>query len=135
LGRKNWQKANFENRAPARSGLRQDKLHDFEIPSPHRGETVLHLFVAFGRNAVIVSPAPAIGVHNTIWSLDGSRVFMSGQRSRVMSSADAKTHMLVQTIGPFTNFVLPFTINGTNTGVNISAAQIERRAADPDPAC
>ena len=40
---------------------------------------------------------------------------MSGQRSRVMSVADPKTHTLVQTIGPFTNFVPPFTTHGTNT--------------------
>jgi hypothetical protein len=55
------------------------------------------------------------GAHNTIWSLDGSRVFMSGQQSDTISVADAATHTVVQTIGPFSNVVRPFTINGTNT--------------------
>jgi DNA-binding beta-propeller fold protein YncE len=40
---------------------------------------------------------------------------MSGQRSRAISVADAKTHTVVQTVGPFSNFVRPFTINGSAT--------------------
>jgi DNA-binding beta-propeller fold protein YncE len=55
------------------------------------------------------------GPHNTIWSLDGSRVFLSGQRSHVVLVADAKAHTIVQTVGPFTDNVRPYTINGSNT--------------------
>jgi DNA-binding beta-propeller fold protein YncE len=55
------------------------------------------------------------GAHNTIWSVDGSRVFMSGQRSSTISVADPKTHTVVQTVGPFSNFIRPFTINGSAT--------------------
>jgi DNA-binding beta-propeller fold protein YncE len=55
------------------------------------------------------------GAHNTIWSIDGSQVFMSGQRSQAISVADAKAHTVVQIVGPFSNFVRPFTINGSAT--------------------
>jgi WD40 repeat protein len=61
-------------------------------------------------------PTPAsAGAHNTIWSLDGSKVFMAGLRSATMSIADPKTNSVVQTVGPFANFVRPFTVNGAGT--------------------
>src|SRR5262245_12776584 len=45
-------------------------------------------------------PTPAsLGAHNTIWSVDGSKVFMAGLQSNTMSVADPKTHTVVQTVG------------------------------------
>jgi len=55
------------------------------------------------------------GAHNTIWSLDGTKVFMAGLRSNTMSIADPATNSIVQTIGPFANSVRPFTVNGAGT--------------------
>ena len=61
-------------------------------------------------------PTPASqGAHNTIWSLDGSKVFLAGLRSSTMSIADPRTNSIVQTVGPFANFVRPFTVNGAGT--------------------
>lgn len=61
-------------------------------------------------------PTPASdGAHNTVWSLDGTKVFLAGLRSTTMSIADAKTHTIVQTVGPFANVVRPFTVNGAGT--------------------
>jgi hypothetical protein len=61
-------------------------------------------------------PTPASnGAHNTIWSLDGTKVFMAGLRSNTMSIADPATNSIVQTVGPFANSVRPFTINGAGT--------------------
>jgi WD40 repeat protein len=61
-------------------------------------------------------PTPATqGAHNTIWSTDGSKVFMAGLRSNTMSIADPKTNTVVQTIGPFSAPVRPFTVNGAGT--------------------
>jgi len=62
-----------------------------------------------------VQTPQSVGAHNTIWSLDGSKVFMAGLQSNVMSIADAKTHAVVQTVGPFGNRVRPFTVNGAGT--------------------
>ena len=46
--------------------------------------------------------------HNTVFSLDGSRVFLSGP---TVGIADTKTNTVVETI-QFGNSVRPFTING-----------------------
>jgi DNA-binding beta-propeller fold protein YncE len=57
--------------------------------------------------------APATdGAHNTIYAIDGSRVFMAGLRSRAISIADARTHTVAQTVGGFTNNCRVFTIDG-----------------------
>jgi hypothetical protein len=53
-----------------------------------------------------------MGSHNTIFSLDGSRVFLTGWHTNVMHIVDAKTNTIVKTI-KFGNIVRPFTINGT----------------------
>jgi DNA-binding beta-propeller fold protein YncE len=61
-------------------------------------------------------PTPASnGAHNTIWSLDGTKVFMAGLRSNTMSIADPATNSIIQTVGPFANSVRPFTVNGAGT--------------------
>lgn len=59
------------------------------------------------------------GSHNTIYGLDGSRVYLAGLRSPLLSVADTKTHAL-QTVGPFSNFIRPFTVNGRGTLVFVN---------------
>jgi DNA-binding beta-propeller fold protein YncE len=55
------------------------------------------------------------GAHNTIYGPDGTRVYLAGLRSPVLSVVDAKTHTVVNQIGPFSNSIRPFTINGSQT--------------------
>jgi DNA-binding beta-propeller fold protein YncE len=55
------------------------------------------------------------GAHNTIYGPDGSRVYLAGLRSPILSVADTRTHTVVSAIGPFSNSVRPFTINGSQT--------------------
>lgn len=55
------------------------------------------------------------GAHNTIYGPDGSRVYLAGLRSTFLSVADSKTHTVVKQIGPFSNVIRPFTINGSQT--------------------
>jgi hypothetical protein len=55
------------------------------------------------------------GAHNTLYSRDGTRVYLAGLHSPVLSVADAHTHTVVSTVGPFTREVRPFTINGAQT--------------------
>jgi DNA-binding beta-propeller fold protein YncE len=72
------------------------------------------------------------GAHNTIYTLDGSRVFMGALNSRYMNIADTKTHTIAQTVGPFgtekdmeyaggagRGVIRPFTINGKGTIVYV----------------
>jgi hypothetical protein len=53
--------------------------------------------------------------HNTVYSLDGSRVYLAGLRSPLLSIADAKTHKVVATVGPFGHSIRPFTVNAAQT--------------------
>ncbi len=53
--------------------------------------------------------------HNTIYGLSGERVYLDDIASPWLHIADPKTHTLVDKIGPFKNFIRPFTINGKET--------------------
>jgi DNA-binding beta-propeller fold protein YncE len=83
---------------------------------PGNGGAQWYAAAAKTGNLIAIVPTPKTdGAHNTIWSVDGSRVFMSGQRSATISVSDPQAHTVVQTVGPFSNFVRPFTINGSAT--------------------
>ncbi|MCW3093574.1 MAG: hypothetical protein JWP81_4643 [Ferruginibacter sp.] len=53
--------------------------------------------------------------HNTIYEPTGAHVYMGDIASPWLYVADAKTHQLVNKIGPFANFIRPFTINGKHS--------------------
>lgn len=53
--------------------------------------------------------------HNTIYGLSGKNVYLDDIASPWLYVADAKKHELVNKIGPFANFIRPFTINGKET--------------------
>jgi DNA-binding beta-propeller fold protein YncE len=55
------------------------------------------------------------GSHNTICSLDGTRAYLAGLRSRLLSVVDTKTQEIVQTVGPFNGPIRPFTVNAAKT--------------------
>jgi sugar lactone lactonase YvrE len=55
------------------------------------------------------------GSHNTVCGLDGSRMYLAGLKSNVLSIADTKTHKVVATAGPFSNVIRPFTVNAAQT--------------------
>jgi DNA-binding beta-propeller fold protein YncE len=52
------------------------------------------------------------GAHNTVFGLDGARVYLAGLRSPVLRVADARTHAVVGEVGPFGNVIRPFTVSG-----------------------
>ncbi len=53
--------------------------------------------------------------HNTIYGPDGRRVYLAGLKSPLLSVADPATHTVVKEVGPFSNVIRPFTINGAQT--------------------
>jgi DNA-binding beta-propeller fold protein YncE len=87
----------------------------------YRGTTASggrHWYVVDAATGNLIKKLPTPGndgPHNTIWSLDGSRVYLSFERSHNVLVSDSKTHTVVQNIGPFSNNVRPFTITGSNT--------------------
>ncbi len=53
--------------------------------------------------------------HNTIYGPSGKQVYMGDIASPWLWVADTKKHEVVNKVGPFANFVRPFTINGKET--------------------
>jgi DNA-binding beta-propeller fold protein YncE len=53
--------------------------------------------------------------HNTVYGLDGKRVYLAGLGSPFLSVASTDTHKVEKTVGPFGNFIRPFTVNGAQT--------------------
>jgi DNA-binding beta-propeller fold protein YncE len=55
------------------------------------------------------------GSHNTIYGPDGRRVYLAGLRSPLLSVADTASQTVTQKVGPFSNVIRPFTINGSQS--------------------
>ena len=55
------------------------------------------------------------GAHNTVYGPDGRRVYLAGLKSKLLAVADPATHTVVTEVGPFSNVIRPFTINGAQT--------------------
>ncbi|MDB5144125.1 MAG: hypothetical protein JWQ66_2838 [Mucilaginibacter sp.] len=53
--------------------------------------------------------------HNTVYGLSGDHVYLDDIASLWLKIADTKTHTIVNKVGPFGNFIRPFTINGKET--------------------
>jgi DNA-binding beta-propeller fold protein YncE len=55
------------------------------------------------------------GSHNTVCGLDGTRAYLAGLRSPLLSLVDTQTQKVVSTVGPFAAAIRPFTVNGAQT--------------------
>lgn len=64
---------------------------------------------------VVAELHPKSRAHNTVYGIDGSRAYMAGLASPVLSIADTTTHMITATCGPFAGSIRPFTVNGSQT--------------------
>ena len=63
----------------------------------------------------IARVSPNSGAHNTVYGSDGTRAYLAGLRSPWLTVADTEKHSIAQRIGPFSNSVRPFTVNGKQT--------------------
>jgi DNA-binding beta-propeller fold protein YncE len=64
---------------------------------------------------VLAKITPNSGAHNTIYGPDGTRVYLAGLKSPVLNIAETEHHAIEKTVGPFSNVIRPFTINGSQT--------------------
>lgn len=64
---------------------------------------------------LITRVTPNTGSHNTIWSPDGSRVYLAGLHYNYLLVADPKANKVTEEVGPFSSVVRPFTVNGSNS--------------------
>jgi len=64
---------------------------------------------------VIARITPDSGAHNTVYGLDGKFAYMAGLKSPLLSVAATETHTIAKTVGPFSDSIRPFTVNGQQT--------------------
>jgi hypothetical protein len=64
---------------------------------------------------VLAKIVPNSGAHNTVYGSDGSRAYLAGLRSPLLTVADTKTHTSNSSVGPFSNSIRPFTVNAAQT--------------------
>ncbi len=60
------------------------------------------------------------GSHNTIIGPNGKEGYMAGLKSPLLAVADLTTNQVARTVGPFSNVIRPFTINGKQTLVYVN---------------
>jgi hypothetical protein len=63
----------------------------------------------------VLNMGPKYRAHNTVGSLDGTRVYLAGIGSTSLPIADPKTHKIIATAGPFSAGIRPFTVNAAQT--------------------
>ena len=64
------------------------------------------------------------GAHNTIYGANGKEVYLAGLKSPLLAVADPKTHEVVRKIGPFSNSIRPFTVNGKQSLVFVNVNEL-----------
>ena len=65
--------------------------------------------------AIIAKIESRSGSHNTVCSLDGTKVYLAGLKSPFLLVADADDYKVLKRVGPFSNVIRPFTVNGSGT--------------------
>jgi len=63
----------------------------------------------------IARVTPDSHAHNTVYGLDGQRCYLAGLGSPMLTVADTTTHTIHHTVGPFSENIRPFTVNGKQT--------------------
>lgn len=79
------------------------------LEGPHW--TVLDADTGAVRSTIVTNS----GAHNTIYGPDGRHVYLAGLKSKMLAVADPASHKVVAEVGPFSNVIRPFTINGAQT--------------------
>lgn len=68
------------------------------------------------ETGVVIKKIPGFTrTHNTLYGLSGNYVYLDDLASQWLKIADTKTNTVVSKVGPFGNFIRPFTINGKET--------------------
>ncbi|MGB0581593.1 MAG: YncE family protein [Limisphaerales bacterium] len=73
---------------------------------------------------VIAKIVPQSRSHNTIFGLDGKEVYLAGLGSPWLTIADTSTHAVARKVGPFSQSIRPFTVNGDQTLVFVNINQL-----------
>jgi len=74
--------------------------------------------------ATLAQITPKSGAHNTVVGPDGKFAYLAGLKAPLLTVADTATNSAVKTVGPFSNFIRPFTINGRQTLVYVNVNEL-----------
>ncbi len=74
-----------------------------------------HWHVVDADGVVLTKLVPKSGAHNTIVGLDGAHAYLAGLKSPLLRVTDTRTHTIAREVGPFSNSIRPFTVNGRQT--------------------
>lgn len=75
-----------------------------------------HWHVVDAANGEVIKKlVPKSGAHNTVIGLDGKWAYLAGLKSPILNIADTGKHEITKTVGPFSNVIRPFTVNGSQT--------------------
>ncbi len=58
---------------------------------------------------------PNSGAHNTVYGLSGRFAYLAGLRSPILTVTETESHTVAKRIGPFSDSIRPFTVNGSET--------------------
>ena len=73
-------------------------------------------YVVRASNGDLITTINVVGwPRQTIYSPDGRHVYLAAWESPLLSVVDANTHKVINEVGPFSNFMCPFTINRRET--------------------
>ena len=64
------------------------------------------------------------GAHNTIMGPDGKFAYLAGLKSPLLRVTNTKTHSVIREVGPFSNVIRPFTINGEQTRCYVNVNEL-----------
>jgi DNA-binding beta-propeller fold protein YncE len=64
-----------------------------------------------GTGDVIARIETKSGSHNTVCGPGGKFAYLAGLKSPLLTVADTSTHKAIKTVGPFSNYIRPFTVN------------------------
>lgn len=68
--------------------------------------------------------APDSRAHNTVVGLDGSRAYLAGLGSPLLTVVQVSDQTVEKTVGPFSNYIRPFTVNGAQTRVYVNINEL-----------
>lgn len=72
----------------------------------------------------ITTIRPDSGAHNTVFGSDGRRAYLAGLKSPLLTVVDVSRHTSAGTVGPFSNSIRPFTINGKQTRCYVTVNEL-----------
>ncbi len=83
-----------------------------------------HWHVLDADGQIINKIVPNSGSHNTVYAPDGSKCFLAGLQSPLLTVADTSRHMAAKTVGPFSAAIRPFTCNGKGNLVFVNVNEL-----------